>query len=192
MLEKTRESLHLAHECGVTFAIGTDSGFAMTPYGEWHAKELELLMKYAGFSELEAIQAATWNGGVVLNLEGQVGAVAPGMLADVLVVDGDPSQDITVLQDHDRIETIILDGEIVEIDRSVKSWPNEPSYTYAGRYLTQQVAREAIANQGGEFFGYEIADHTNGVPVKGAVAAPIRAPDNTVPPSARRGNPIAE
>lgn len=194
MLEKTRESLHLAHECGVIFQIGTDSGFAMTPYGEWHAKELELLMKYAGLTELEAIQAATWNGGVVLGLEGEVGAVAPGMLADLLVVDGDPSQDITVLQDHDKIERIILDGELVEIDRSVKSWPNDASYTYAGRYLTQEVAREAIANQGGEFFGYEIAAKTNGdAASNGAVVAPEHAPpDNTVPPTARQGNPIAE
>ncbi|HJQ94445.1 MAG TPA: amidohydrolase family protein, partial [Acidimicrobiia bacterium] len=36
MLERTRDSLHLAHEAGVKFVVGTDSGFAITPYGEWH------------------------------------------------------------------------------------------------------------------------------------------------------------
>ncbi len=143
MLERTRESLHMAHEAGVKFVIGTDTGFAMTPYGEWHAKELELLMKYAGVSELEAIKAGTSNAGVVLGLEGQVGAVSPGALADLLVVDGDPSRDITVLQDRSKIETIILDGEILELDREVQSWPNQPSYVYASRYLTQDVARGA-------------------------------------------------
>ncbi len=133
----------MAHEAGVKFVIGTDTGFAMTPYGEWHAKELELLMKYAGVSELEAIKAGTSNAGVVLGLEGQVGAVSPGALADLLVVDGDPSRDITVLQDRSKIETIILDGEILELDREVQSWPNQPSYVYASRYLTQDVARGA-------------------------------------------------
>jgi imidazolonepropionase-like amidohydrolase len=144
MLDRTSKSLHMAHEAGVKFVVGTDSGFAMTPYGEWHAKELELLMKYAGMSELEAIQAATYNAGLTLNLEGEVGAVAEGMLADLLVVDGDPSEDITVLQDRSRIEQIILDGEPIEIDPGLESWPNLPSYTYANRYLTQKLAREAM------------------------------------------------
>ena len=117
MLERTHDSLHMARAAGVKFVLGTDSGFAITPYGEWHATELELLMKYAGVSELEAIRAATYDAGVVLNLEGEIGRVAPGMLADLLVVDGDPSEDITVLQDRERIEQIILDGEVVEIDR---------------------------------------------------------------------------
>jgi imidazolonepropionase-like amidohydrolase len=145
MLERTYESLHLAHDAGVKFVVGTDTGFAMTPYGEWHAKELELLMKYGGLSELEAVSAGTYNAGIVLNLEGEVGAVAPGMLADLLVVAGDPSEDIAVLQDKTRIETIILDGEILEIDPDLESWPNEPSLTYAQRNLTQELVRTAAA-----------------------------------------------
>ena len=151
MLERTHDSLHMAKAAGVKFVLGTDSGFAITPYGEWHATELELLMKYAGVSELEAIRAATYDAGVVLNLEGEIGRVAPGMLADLLVVDGDPSQDITVLQDRKRIEQIILDGEVVEIDRELQSWPNQPSYVYSNTYLTQEVAKGALggAHRGG-------------------------------------------
>jgi imidazolonepropionase-like amidohydrolase len=142
MLDRTHTSLHMAHAAGVKFVVGTDTGFAMTPYGEFHATELELLMKYAGLSELEAIQAATWNAGIVLNLEGEVGAIQPGKLADLLVVDGDPSEDIRVLQDRSLIETIVVDGEIVEIDRELSSWPNERSLTYATRLLTQHDVRE--------------------------------------------------
>jgi imidazolonepropionase-like amidohydrolase len=145
MLERTHESLHMAHDAGVKFVVGTDTGFAVTPFGEWHARELELLMKYAGLSELEAIGAATYNAGIVLNLEGQVGAVAPGMLADLLVVAGDPSEDIRVLQDKTRIETIVLDGEIVEVDRDLESWPNERSLTYTDKNLTQALVRTAAA-----------------------------------------------
>lgn len=141
ILERTRESLHMAHEAGVQFVVGTDTGFAMTPYGEWHAKELELLMEYAGLSELEAIAAATYNAGITLNLEGEIGCVATGKLADLLVVDGDPTEDITVLQDRTRIENIILDGQLVEIDPELDSWPNERSLTYAGSMLTQDLVR---------------------------------------------------
>lgn len=171
MLERTRESLHMAREAGVKFVIGTDSGFAMTPYGEWHARELELLMKYAGMSELEAIQAATYNAGLVLNLEGQVGVIADGMLADLLVVDGDPSEDIAILQDRRRIEQIMVDGELVDADRDIESWRNLPSYTYASRYLTQEVARDAV----------------NGKPAQSTGAPPPEPLPQQIP-----GNPIAE
>jgi imidazolonepropionase-like amidohydrolase len=175
MLERTHNSLHMAHEAGVKFIIGTDSGFAMTPYGEWHAKELELLMKYAGVSELEAIKAATYDAGLVLNLEGEVGAIAPGMLADLLVVDGDPSQDITVIQDRGRIERIVLDGEVVDVDRNLESWPNQPSYVYANTYLTQEVAKGAA---GGEH--------------RGGVRSHAVPQDQLDAAAATPGNPIAE
>lgn len=143
MLERTRESLHMAHECGVTMLLGTDTGFAVTPYGEWHAKELELLMDYAGLTTLEAIRAATYDAGIVLNLAGEVGAVSPGMLADLIVVNGDPVADITVLQEKDAIETIILDGKIVKIEKELESWPNEHSYLYSTRYLTRELVKSA-------------------------------------------------
>ena len=98
----------------MTFALGTDAGFAVTPYGEWHARELELLMEYAGLSPLEAIQAATANNAVTLGMEGEVGELAPGALADVLVVGGDPTRDIRVLQRPEAIEVIVKGGQVVE------------------------------------------------------------------------------
>jgi imidazolonepropionase-like amidohydrolase len=146
MLDQTYESLHLAHEVGVLFGLGTDTGFAMTPYGEWHATELELLMRYAGLSAIEAIAAGTYNNGRTLNLEGQVGGVAPGMLADLLVVDGDPSEDITILQDRTKIDHIILDGKLVEVDPEVESWGVERSLTYAAQNLTQELLTQANGN----------------------------------------------
>jgi imidazolonepropionase-like amidohydrolase len=167
MLEQTSVSLHMAHDAGVKFVLGTDTGFAVTPYGEWHAKELELLMMYAGLSELEAIRAGTYDAGLVLNLEGEVGAIAPGMLADLLVVDGDPSDDITILQDRTRIETIVLDGEIVDVARDLESWPNEAAAVFGNRYLTQDAVKRA---------------------------ADGAAPDDALPPAAPLpvANPLAE
>lgn len=143
MLDRTHESLHLARDAGVLLGIGTDTGFSMTPYGEWHAKELELLMDYAGVSAVEAIAAGTYNNGRVLNLDGEVGGVAAGMLADLLVVDGDPTADITVLQDKTKFEHIILDGNFVEVDLELESWAYDRALTQASRNLTVDLLAQA-------------------------------------------------
>jgi imidazolonepropionase-like amidohydrolase len=141
MLDKTADSLHRAHAAGVRFAVGTDSGFSVTPYGEWHARELELLVSYAGLSTLEAIQAATQNGAAMLGLDGKAGVIAPGMLADIIVVDGDPVRDIRVLQDRRRIETVVQDGRRVVFDEAAvaRRWPHERGQTYSVTDLTYDV-----------------------------------------------------
>lgn len=112
MLERTHDSLHRAHQAGVKFAMGTDTGFAVTPYGEWHARELELLSIYAGLSPMEAIIAGTANGAVAMRLEGEIGQIRRGYLADIIVVRGNPLKNLHVLVDKRNIETVIRDGEI--------------------------------------------------------------------------------
>jgi imidazolonepropionase-like amidohydrolase len=142
-LDKTAATLHRAHEAGVVFVSGTDSGFSVTPYGEWHARELELLMNYAGLSAMEAIQSATRNAAVTLNLEGRVGTLEPGMLADIIVVDGDPLQDIRVLQDKRNILTVIKDGAPVAFDEELlaRRWPHDRGQTYSTADLTFDLVR---------------------------------------------------
>jgi imidazolonepropionase-like amidohydrolase len=137
-LDKTAATLHRAHEAGVKFVAGTDSGFSVTPYGEWHARELQLLMEYAGLSAMEAIQSATRNAAVTLNLEGQLGTLEPGMLADIIVVHGDPLQDIRVLQDKRNILTVIKDGAPVAFDEELlaRRWPHDRGQTYSSADLT--------------------------------------------------------
>jgi imidazolonepropionase-like amidohydrolase len=142
MLEKTADTLHRAHAAGVVFAMGTDSGFSVTPYGEWHAKELELLMVYAGLSEVEAIRAATKNAAITTNLAGRVGEVAEGMIADVIVVNGDPSRNIRVLVDKRNIEMVIQDGSLLEFDDAdieVRRGYREHVIAYAQKPLTYDV-----------------------------------------------------
>jgi imidazolonepropionase-like amidohydrolase len=112
MLQKTADSLHRAHAAGVRFAVGSDSGFGITPYGEWHARELELLTIYAGMSSLEAITAATRNGAEMMGLDGQLGQVTPGYLADLLVVSGDPVANLRVLLNKANIRHVIKDGQV--------------------------------------------------------------------------------
>ena len=147
LLEATADSLHRAHAAGVRFAMGTDSGFSVTPYGEWHARELELLMTYGGLSALEAIQAGTSNGAKMLGMEGSVGQISPGMVADVIVVDGDPTADIRVLQDSRRVRHVISGGHVVVFDEQAlaRRWPHDRGQTYSSQDLTFDLIHERVA-----------------------------------------------
>ena len=78
---------------GVPFAMGSDVG--PFPHGT-QAREFVLMVEY-GMSPLGAIQAGTVNGAKLLGWEGQIGALKPGYLADVVAVPGDPLKDIAVL-----------------------------------------------------------------------------------------------
>ena len=101
-------SFAMALERGVKIAMGTDAGTPFNVHGK-NAFELELMVR-AGMTPMQAIVASTSVGGELLQL--QTGAVKAGYLADLLVVDGDPSEDITHLQDPDRIKMVMLGGEI--------------------------------------------------------------------------------
>jgi imidazolonepropionase-like amidohydrolase len=110
------ETHQLTHEAGIPLLAGSESGFSMTPYGEWHARELELLVKLLGLSPMEAILAATRNNARAFGWENEVGTLQPGRRADILIVDGDPLADIRILQDPSKILSVLQGG--VEIDRS--------------------------------------------------------------------------
>ncbi|GAA1142241.1 amidohydrolase family protein [Nocardioides aquiterrae] len=141
LLDDTADTLHRAHDAGVTFALGTDSGFSLTMYGEWHARELELLMTYAGLSPMEAVQAGTRNGAKMLGLDGEVGVLTPGAIADVIVVDGDPLADITVLQDKRRIEVVVKGGvrQVFDEEQIERRWPHHRGLGYSVGDLTYDL-----------------------------------------------------
>jgi len=155
MLDETGDTLHRAHEAGVKMVVGTDTGFAVTPFGEWHARELELLMEYAGLSAMEAIQAATVNAAPMVNLAGEVGEVVAGQLADLLVVADDPLRDIRVLQEPRHLRVIMKGGVVVANESSefVESWPYEPHKVQSTGTLTRAlVAGEPGRPDGGFSF----------------------------------------
>jgi imidazolonepropionase-like amidohydrolase len=142
MLEKTADSLHRARAAGVRFGVGSDTGFGITAYGEWHARELELLTIYAGLSPLEAITAATSNGAEMMGLGGELGQVSPGCLADILVVSGDPVANLRVLLNKANIRHVIKDGEvqIFPEDLDGKRFQNERlPYVYSRVDLTYEM-----------------------------------------------------
>jgi imidazolonepropionase-like amidohydrolase len=106
-------------ELGIRLLCGTDSGNnSFMPWGELHAKEAEILVKYGGFSALEAISMTTKGNAFAVGLEGEVGELKPGKLADVIVLDRDPVADITVLQGGRHLTHVIKDGRRIDIAKS--------------------------------------------------------------------------
>ena len=103
--------LKRAYAEGVPLLCGTESGFSLTPYGEWHYRELEIFVKELDLTPLEAIRAGTSACARALRLDGETGAIEAGRLADVLILDGDPSEDVTVLADGTRIKQVLIGGK---------------------------------------------------------------------------------
>lgn len=87
-----------ARENNVRIAFGTDSG--VSPHG-MNAREFQLLVE-AGFSPLQTIQMATVNAADHLQLGQVAGRIAPGFSADIIAVDGDPLEDVAVLENAMR------------------------------------------------------------------------------------------
>src|SRR5665213_1295965 len=107
-----------ARELGITLLCGSDSGNnTFMPFGELHAKEAEILVRYGGWSAMEAITATTRGNAFAVGLAGKVGEVKPGHLADVIVLKRDPVADITVLQGGSQLAWVIKDGSIVDLGR---------------------------------------------------------------------------
>lgn len=100
-----------AQEAGIPIVLGDDYGIIVLPHGRY-AEELEFYVKHLGMAPLDVIRWATRNGGDLSRLP--VGRVEEGRFADLLVVDGDPSVDIAILQDHHRIQAILKGGAFVK------------------------------------------------------------------------------
>jgi len=97
-------SFRLAHAGGVKLVLGTDAGTPFNHHGQ-NARELELMVE-AGLSPTEGLLAATRNGADLLGILDQVGTLEPGKAADLLLVRGDPTRDVT---------TILADGGILAV-----------------------------------------------------------------------------
>ena len=109
-LEAAVETMKALRKRGVRILPGGDYGFAWTPHGT-NAKDLEYFVKYVGMSTMEALLSATAWGGPMMKMGKALGYVREGCLADLLLIDGDPLADITVLQDKARILAVMKDGE---------------------------------------------------------------------------------
>ncbi|MGH3264897.1 MAG: amidohydrolase family protein, partial [Trebonia sp.] len=92
---------------GLRVLPGGDYGFPNNPIGR-NARDLGLFVEVFGYRPLEALRAATYYGGLVLDMP--VGLLAPGYLADILVVSGSPTTDVTVLENPENLVAIMQGG----------------------------------------------------------------------------------
>ena len=110
LLDQQVESFQRALQAEVKIALGTDCGGL--GHGQ-NARELEYLVE-AGMTPMQAIMAATSMGAECIGLGSEVGVLREGMLADLLVVDGDPLKDVRLLQKRERLRIIMKGGIIIK------------------------------------------------------------------------------
>jgi imidazolonepropionase-like amidohydrolase len=94
---------------------GTDTGFAVTPYGEWHAREIEIFVNDLGFTPAQALRAATQVSAGFMAKGASLGVLEPGRVADFIAVAGSPLENVALLQDKSRIRHVHLAGKRVEL-----------------------------------------------------------------------------
>ncbi len=94
---------------GIKVLPGGDYGFPHNPIGR-NARDLELFVSLLGYRPEEALMAATKWGGELMGMGHELGEIRAGYLADLLLVQGDPTQDISILQDRDKLLMIMKDG----------------------------------------------------------------------------------
>ena len=112
-LENLKLRLPEAEAAGVRIVLGDDYGTILMPHGTY-AEELEYYVKKMGFAPLAVLRWATRNGAALAGLGHELGAVEAGRLADLLVVDGDPSVDVAVLGDQRRLRAVLKGGVFVK------------------------------------------------------------------------------
>jgi len=127
-LDTSFQMIRNARDRGIPILSGSDTGNASAfAHGKWHGKEAELFVKKIGMTPMEAIVANTGGNASIMNLEGEVGVIAPGRLADIVIWNNDPLADITVLQRPSEISVIIKDGRLIERDaRGFRELTEEP------------------------------------------------------------------
>jgi imidazolonepropionase-like amidohydrolase len=127
-------NLRRAYDAGIPLICGSESGWSLVPYGDWHARELEIFVKDIGLTPIQAIHAATGAASRLLpQWSDRIGTLAEGKLADILVVEGDPTADITLLQQPRNLVTVMKGGSIVDTETPIpdrRIWSFEKHRTF--------------------------------------------------------------
>ena len=109
-IAEKKQSFKAAMESGVTIGMGGDVG--VFAHGE-NAIEMELMAEY-GMRPIDVLRAATTVNARALHMDNQIGAIKPGMLADLIIVAGDPSQQISAVR---KVKLVMKDGVISRQDK---------------------------------------------------------------------------
>jgi imidazolonepropionase-like amidohydrolase len=119
-VDAAAEGLSKAYRAGVPLIAGSESGWSLVPYGQWHAKEMETFVTLLGLSPLEALRAGTLDASHALpKWRGQIGSLEAGKFADLIVLEGDVSEDITHLQRPSRFDMVMKAGRVIDTETPV-------------------------------------------------------------------------
>jgi imidazolonepropionase-like amidohydrolase len=111
-LDAAFDWLAKANDAGMRLVLGDDYGAIGFPHGIY-GEELSFYVDVVGIPPLDVLRWATANGAALMGKGEDLGTVAPGKLADLVVVDGDPAMDIGVLADPNRVVAVMKDGRFV-------------------------------------------------------------------------------
>ena len=109
--DATCATYHEIRKRGIRVVVGGDYGFAVTPMGQ-NARDIEHFVRYFGYSPVEALKCATVIGAQLMSMGDELGRVKEGHLADLLLVRGDPTRDVSLLQKQDNLAMIMKEGVI--------------------------------------------------------------------------------
>ena len=114
-LDAAVKILSMARANGARLIAGSETGFSMTPYGQWHSREMELFVEFLNFSNHEALLAMTRDAAWAMPRFGNlIGTLSPGKYADALIVDGKPDLDVKILSNPKNIHKIMKSGKFVD------------------------------------------------------------------------------
>ncbi|TVY73495.1 Uncharacterized protein LSUE1_G005824 [Lachnellula suecica] len=112
-LDAAIRGLREMHRRGIVVLPGGDYGFAWTPHGTY-ARDLEHFVKLLDFTPMETIIAATAGVAKLFMRENELGKIQEGYFADCILLDGNPLENISVLQNHDKLNVIVINGRLHE------------------------------------------------------------------------------
>lgn len=110
--EEQKKTFRKAVKAGVRIAMGTDAGTPFNPHGR-NAQELRRMVEF-GMTPMMAVEAATASAAALLGLEQEIGTIEAGKQADLILVSGNPLDDIALLQEPANVEYVIQGGRIVK------------------------------------------------------------------------------
>jgi imidazolonepropionase-like amidohydrolase len=122
-LDAALENIGRMKRRGIKILMGSDFGFHWCPHGTY-GRELTHYVKLAGLKPMEVLVAATKLGAEAMRMSDTIGTVQPGKYADLVVVDGNPLEDITLLEDARRITHVMKGGRFFK--RPVKDLVPDP------------------------------------------------------------------
>jgi len=121
LLDESKKTHGELRKRGIRHVIGGDYGLAWSKNGT-NARDIGFFVEYFGYTPIEALQCATRNGGALMStaIGDRLGEVREGFLADLLLVEGDPTKDPSLLTSSDRLIVIMKDGQLYKDTSAVR------------------------------------------------------------------------